>query len=365
MDQLTWLSLLAAVSIALMTTHVTFAGDATDRWKKRMPGSLVVSTYAPTDELRRHCPDFMSPLKERGIRGGFTPDCESRLDEHFANEVPRQMPFEAKDARITWRYVFDQPQVKRKIVLDAITNPECQEFPNEPSADHIAEECRVDVIADYATLKYNCTSGFYNSRGLLNNGIEFPWWYAFSIMRLFDNESYWRTRWRIENVYFRSAWISAKCAGLPDDALASLGVFENTSEFGGKPAPGEEDWWWAEQSFEAYQLMGIADQLSANFNRIDYGYDFDSIRSWQLVQPVVAELLQIKDLGRDPRSSELKTARLKHYIAAQTWIKKRRKDVSEDWLIRQVGEFSDEELAQAVDEATKMMHQQEVGTKWN
>lgn len=349
-----------------MTTSITLANDGFARWEKRIPGTPVTTvSYEPTDDLHRHCPDFIGTLEERGDRGGFTPDCEVRLDERFFDEVPPLMPFEAKDNRITWRYVFEDPMVKRRLVLDALAKPECLSVSDDAPNSDLAERCRVDAIADYATLKYKCASGYYRLRARIEDGVNLPWWYVNSIERIFNNESYWQKRYGFENGYFRYAWIVAKCAGLPDRTLDSLGVFDNTAEFGGEPAPGEENWWWAEQGFEAYQLMEVADRLFDNLLRTKYGYETEALSVWQRVQPVMAELLQVKDPGDYPSAAETNAARLKHFVSAQTWMKKRRKDVSEDWLLEQVGEYSDEELTHAAEEATEMMNRQGVGTSWN
>ena len=185
--------------------------------------------------------------------------------------------------------------------------------------------------------------------------------------RIFDNDSYWQTRWRQEYLFYHHAWIAAKCAGVPHGALASLGVFEDTMELGGSPAPGEEDWWWAEQGFEAYKLMDVADRLSSNFTRIEYGYDSESkIKSaWQGIHPLMAEVLKVKEPGNFSNAAEEKVARLKHFIAASTWMKMLREDVDQDWLLEHIGEYSDDEFAQAAEEAKEMMDKQGVGKTWN
>ncbi|MCY4095774.1 MAG: hypothetical protein OXG05_11710 [Gammaproteobacteria bacterium] len=360
MRQLIGFSALALLSFTLMNTSALSADEGFERWEKRIPGHPVAFSNEPTTDLHLHCPEFVGPLEERGVRGGFTPGCEARLDEQYLDEIPPLMPFEAADNRVSWRYVFDQPHVKRSLVLDALSNPECLSALNDVAPDALAERCRADAIADYAVLKYQCGGDYYGIRSRIANGTESPWWYTYRLERLIDNESYWRKRWGVERAYFRYAWITAKCAGLPDGVLASLGVFDDSKEFGGDPAPDEENWWWAEQGFEAYQLMGIADQLSTELTRTAYGYDPISITTWQRVEPVMAEVLQVKDPGEYVDASQEKAARLKHFVAASTWMKIRRSDkVSEDWLLEQVGEFSNEELEQAASEATTMMAKQE------
>ena len=365
MRQLIRFFALTVLSFALMYPSVLSADEGFERWWKRIPGQPVRLNFESTSELHHHCPEFVGPLAERGVRGGFTQDCEARLDEQFFNEIPPLMPFTAKDNRITWRYVFDQPEVKRWRVRDALSNPECLSASDDMASDGLADRCHVDALVDYAVLKYQCAGDYYGTRGRIDEGIELPWYYVFPLERLFNNESYWRKRWGIENGYFRYAWITAKCAGLPDGVLASLGVFENTMDFGGEPAQGEEDWWWAEQGFEAFQLMGVAERLFANLSRTKYGEETDTLSIWQRVEPVMAELVQIKHQSTFSNPAEFKPARLKHFVAAQTWMKKRRTAVNEVWLLEQVGEFSDQELAQASEEATAMMYKQGVGTTWN
>ena len=365
MSYLTRLSSFALLMIASATTSVLLANEGFERWEKRIPGHPVAISYESTHDLHRHCPDFLGPLEERGVLGGFTPECEAHLDELYFDEIPPLMPFEATDQRITWRYVFDRPWAKRRLVLDALANPTCLLVQDQIASNHLVEDCRVDAIADYAVLKYQCASGYYRIRGRIKNGIELPWWYVFPLERFFDNESYWRKRSGIERAYFRYAWVAAKCAGLANDILPSLRIFESTLDIGGEPASGEEGWWWAEQGYEAYQLMGVADRLFDNLTRTKYGYKMETLSVWQRVQPVMAELIQIKSFGSSTNAAEEKTARLKHFIAAQTWIKKRRTNVNEDWLLEQIGDYSDEELAQAAEEATVMMSKQGVGTAWN
>ncbi len=360
------ISALTILIVALMSSSTTWANAELEVWEKRIPGrSSLYVTYAPTHDLHEHCPDLIGPLEKRGFHGGFTPECEARLDTQFFDYIPPRVPLEATDNRITWRYVFDQPLIKRRLVLDALSKPECVSVAEEAVTDHLAERCHVNAIADYATLKYKCGSGYHRLRNRIDEGIELPWYYVFPLERVFDNESYWRKRWGIENGYFRNVWIAAKCKALPDDVLASLEAFENVADLGGEPAPGEEDWWWLEQGFEAYLLMGIADRLSANLTRTKYGYESEKLSVWQRVEPVFTELMQVKEQSVHSSAAEVKAARLKHFIAAQTWIKKRRTNINEDWLLEQIGDYSDEELAQAAEEATAMMNKQGFGTTWN
>lgn len=365
MSFVTRLSAFTILMFASATTSVLSANEAFERWEKRIPGHHVAISYESTYELHRHCADFLGPLEERGVLGGFTPECEAHLDELYLDEIPPLMPFEATDHRITWRHVFDRPWAKRRLVLDALDNPACLMAPDQLASNRLTEDCRVDAIADYAVLKYQCASGYYRIRGRIEQGIELPWWYVFPLERFLDNESYWRKRSGIERAYFRYAWIAAKCAGLANDVLPSLRRFEITPDFGGEPESGEEGWWWAEQGYEAYLLMGVADRLFDNLTQTKYGYRTETLSVWQRVQPVMAELIQVKRFSSTTNATGEKTARLKHFIAAQTWIKKRRTNVSEDWLREQIGEYSDEELTQAAEEARAMMNEQEVGTNWN
>ena len=324
----------------------------------RMPGVPPHWSGESTEDFHANCPGFDEPTAERGIRGGFTRQCETRLDQKFLNEIPLLTPITANDSTLTWRHVFDEPLTKRKIVLEALNDPTCRSDNLSTDANEVEQLCNAAEIADFAVLKFKCGGNISDIQRFIANGISYPWWLNL-YHRVFESDTYWQRRWGVENAYFRHAWIAAKCAGVPKEAFESLGVFENTMVFGGAPQPGEEHWWWAEQGFEAYKLMEIAGRLSSNLTRTEYGYEPESISSWQRVQPVMAELLKFKDPGNYSNAAEEKKARLKHFIAIKTWMKIRRTEVSENWLLEQVGEFSDEELNQAADDANSMMAKQE------
>lgn len=346
----------------------SFFTHATEHAQAPATEARTVGTHAnwdgeSTEDLHLNCPDFLEPLAERGVRGGFTAQCEAILDQRFGEEMVAWAPIYAKDRTLTWRYVFDEPLTKRRIVLDSLGDPDCTTSDNHPIGDELVEKCNANAIADFAALKYECSAGLPSIHRFIKDGFEVPD-YLSVVERIFDNDSYWEKRWRLEYAFFRQAWIAAKCAGLPEKALDSLDVIENTMNLGGSPAPGEEDWWRVEQGFEAYQLMGIAARLSSNLARSEYGYERETLSSWQRIHPVMAELLKVKDPGEYPSAEEEKAARLKHYIAASTWIRMKQAKVNRDWLLRQVGEFSDEELAQAADEAATMMAKQGVGETW-
>ena len=203
----------------------------------RRPGRIAHWSDESTRDLHRHCRKLSRPLSQRGVRDGFTSRCEARLDQRFLDEVPVLMPIAAEENTLTWRHAFADPLGKRRIVLDVLADPECQVADDEVRHD-LAQRCSADLVADYAVLKYKCASGLYRVRDRIEPGIREPW--------------------KANVAHFRHAWHAAKCAGVPPEALASLNVFPDSMEFLGEPAPGEEHWWWAEQGFEAYQLMGIA-----------------------------------------------------------------------------------------------------------
>lgn len=355
---------ICVLCLALMTTSTPQATESFPSWETRTPGHPSAVSYAPTEWLHELCPDFVKPLADRGARGGFTAECEVQLDKIFLNEIPPLMPIHAQDNRISWQYVFDQPLAKREIVLDVLAKPECR-MGFDVSTQGMPEDCRVDALVDYAVLKYQCAAAYFENRQRIEDGIVHSWLDNFSIARLFEDEAAAKRRMGPEWAYFRFAWVVAKCAGVPSEALASLGEFENTLTFAGEPKVGEEGWWWAEQGFEAYELMGIAAQLSENVQRTSYGYNFDSRSTWQMVEPVMAELIQIKELADLTDSDDSKVAQLKHLISTQVWKTKRRTRVDETWLLSQFGEYSNEELQKATDGALAMMKEQGVGTKWN
>lgn len=304
----------------------------------RRPGRIAHWSDESTRDLHRHCRNLSKPLSKRGVRDGFTSRCEARLDQRFLDEVPVLMPIAAEENTLTWRHAFDDPLGKRRIVLDVLADPECQVADDEVRHD-LAQRCSADLVADYAVLKYKCASGLYRVRGRIEPGIREPW--------------------KANVAHFRHAWHAAKCAGVPPEALASLNVFPDSMEFLGEPALGEEHWWWAEQGFEAYQLMGIADRLAAHITRTEYGYEPGDISTWQRVQPVMAEVLKVKDPGRYETPAERKMARLKHAVATTWWMRIRRVNVDTTWLMQQVGVFTQEEYDQATESAHAMMTMQD------
>ena len=327
----------------------------------RQPGRSPDWSGESTEDFHRHCPGFDEPVARRGVRGAFTTQCEARLDQRFLDEVPLLTPITAADKTLTWRHVFHDPLGKRQLVLDTLADPVCKPAVDGEIRHDLQARCHADAVADYAVLKYKCASGLFRIGRRIASGIDYP--PLFNLLeRLSDNDEYWRKRWGVENAYFRHAWIAAKCAGIPEAALASLGAIPNAMEFGGKPAPGEEHWWWAEQGFEAYQLMGVADRLASHLSRTEYGYEPAEISVWQRVQPVVAEVLKVKDPGRLRGSADERMARLKHVVATTHWALIRRIDIDDTWLRGQVGKFSSEELAQATKAAQAMMAKQDASS---
>ena len=323
----------------------------------RKAGTYVVWPGDSTEEINLRCPGFLEPLTERGVRGGFTEQCESRLDQEFLGKIPIAMPIHANDSTLIWQYVFDEPLVKQKIVLKTLADPNCMITEVRSSGDELVDRCRVNTIADYAVLKYMCTGALFRIHKFIEDGYD-PSRYLSAFERLFDNDSYWKKRWRQEYLFYHHGWIAAKCAGVPQEAFVSLGMLDDTTELREIPTPGEDDWWWIEQGIEAYRLLGVVDRLSSNLVRAEYGYKKETLTSWQAVDPIMAEFIKVNNPGDYPHTAEAKAARLKHFIAASTHIKIWQANIDQDWLLKQVGEFSDDELTQAAEDATEMMSKQ-------
>lgn len=349
-----WLS---ALVLAVIPNHAS--------WDQRLPGKPdVIVPELRTDPLDQFCPGFLEPLSKRNVRDGFTSECEARLDEYFLDKIPPLMPFSASDHRISWRYVFDQPLVKRRLVLESLEDTECQSSNKNSSSVDLAERCNVSAIADFATFKYQCAGGYFDQRARIRNGMPDPRGYTHKRKRSDEDDSeievYIDTGW----AYYRYAWIAAKCDAVPPEALASLDIFESSLTFDGRPKGGEEGWWWVEQGFEAYRLMGIADNLSNELSRTTYGYEQESISNWQSVNPVIAELIRLKELLlRRNRYSDM-APYLKHAIAAQIWKKKRPTNMDPVWLLDQIGKADYEDWQRATEEVLTMMKQQGVESRW-
>ena len=235
--------------------------------------------------------------------------------------------------------------------------------PESIGGNDLSKRCHSEIVADFAVLKYQCASGLFDRYHRIKRGTEVSWRYEIALERWFDNDLYWQKRYGSERAFFRYAWIAAKCAAVPREALASLDVIPNVMHFEGEPLPGQENWWWAEQGYEAYELMAIASDLDASISRIEYGYEPETISVWQRVQPVMAEVLKVKNAGAGLSEEEVRSARLKHLVATNTWLAIRsRVRLDNSLLSDQVGEFSAEEYEQASAAAQAMMENQQVST---
>ena len=220
-----------------------------------------------------------------------------------------------------------------------------------------AEPCDLDAMAAFAILKYQCGGRRNAMRRRIDPGIHMVVEQA-GLDNLADNTDYWRRRTEVERGYYRNAWLAAKCDDLPQGALASFVAEGDTTAFPSDPRlppriynarstahdplPGEEGWWWAEQAWEAYGLMSRAyavDRSSGRrrFGPIHYEYGAPARGSWQHLDPLLAEIVQLKRWGLPIEWEESRRPRLDHAYLATIYAAAQGLSLDRNWLAAQIG----------------------------
>ena len=311
--------------------------------------SVDISTDAGWAQVVDSCVALAEPMTSRlSPVGGFTAECEAALDRRFLDTVPSSVPVLARDDSLTWRHVFSAPSRSREKSLQVLT-AQCREA---------TRECDVHALAAFAVLKYQCGGRRYSMLQRIGPGIYEVIARA-ALDDLADNAEYWRRREDIETAYYRTAWLAAKCDAIPDGVLTSFVDAGRTSAFpradpripprivdvapvGHHPRPGQQGWWWAEQAWEAYQLMRYAsavDQLHADrYVSFRYEYGRPDPNSWQGADPLLAEIVQLKR-WRDPVDrGKYRNNRLRHAYLASIWADAQDVVLDRKWLFAQIGD---------------------------
>ena len=281
------------------------------------------------------------------VRGGFTPACEAALDRQFTDTPPAAMPIAARDGSLTWREVFSSPSENRE-KADGALRTRC---PN------VERDCDLGALAAFAVLKYQCGGRRSEMLRHIGPGIHEAVERA-DLEGLADNTVYWRRRAEVERAYYRTAWLAAKCAAVPHGVLASFVPEGRTSAFpssdprvqptivnvtpvGHEPEPGQEGWWWAEQAWEAYQLLRYAaavDQVrgAGRFIPSQYEYGPPKPGSWQRDDPLLAEIVKLKWL-KNPLFEHDRERLVLHAYLAATWATGQNLVLDREWLSTEVG----------------------------
>ncbi len=336
------------------------------------PDQMSVAEVA---DLGNYCPDLRAPLAERlSPLGGFTPACEAALDRRYLDLTP-VMPITAGNGSFTWRRIFAQPLEKRRKTIKALQHS-C-EF-NDGTSSESEDACDLNTLAEFGLLKYQCGGRQFHMLNRITPGIAAAVAEA-ELDGTADNFLYWERRWEVEDGYYRNAWLAAKCARIPEAALGSLvpedeqSAFPgprgappwiaNVRSFRGTPESGQEGWWWAEQVWEATQIMAYAfarDQRhQQQLAMAAYSYTVLEPGSSQQEHPLQAEIVQLKRRGAwQPSWETNRPTRLMHAYMALVWASAMQIDLDRNWLFAQVGRFSQEEWENAKGDAHRIMDAQ-------
>ena len=316
--------------------------------ERRRPEPVLGADGSGWDDVSRLCQGLVEPLTYRlSARGGFTVECERALDWQFLDTPPTDVPLTARDGSLTWREVFASPEESRRKAEEAIGR----------RCANVERDCDLNALAAFAVLKYQCGGRRYGMLDGIGPGIHEGVERA-GLDHLADNMVYWRRREEVERAYYRTAWLAAKCAALPQGALASFvpegrtwafplsdpripPKLRNVTSVGHDPEPGQEGWWWAEQAWEAYQLMSRAFAMdrrgTGQLMVTAYEYGHPKTGSWQSRDPLMAEIVELKRWASLFEWEKNRQKRLNHAYLAATWASTQGLHLDRGWLFAQVG----------------------------
>ena len=356
-----------AATAPLVGSHPAPAVDTVER---SPPDSSSGADRLDWADVYNSCQGLAEPLADRiSVRGGFTTDCEAALDRHFLDQPPIAVPLQAVDGSLVWRRIFSSPRHSRENAERAMGR----------SCAEVERDCDLDALAAFAVPKYQCGGRWYAMLRHIGPGIHQVVEQA-GLDDLTDNTVYWRRRIGVERAYYRNAWLAAKCDDLPQGVLDTFAPEGRTSAFpvdprlppriynvtrtAHDPRPGEERWWWADQAWEAYQLMSRAYALdrrgAQRFGSIHYTYKNPAPGSWQSQDPLIAEIVQLKRWGRPSEAwEENRRHRLNHAYLATICATAQSLTLDGKWLSTHIGRpVSKEEWDEAGRRAERLLRAQ-------
>lgn len=325
---------------------------------------------SPWADIYHLCQGLAAPLTDRlSVLTGFTTDCEAALDRHFLQQSPTSVPLVARDGSLTWAGVFSTPRENRDRAAQAMLR----------RCSNLKHDCDLDALARFAILKYQCGGKRHQMLGHIRPGVH-EVIVRTDLDKLADNTVYWARRDEVQKTYYQTAWLAAKCASLPDGVLASIVPNHQTShplpnrsdsratngpvQLAHDPRSGEEGWWWAEQAWESYRLMRRASVLDQRhekrFHPFRYEYGPAMLGSWQHQDPLIAEVIQLKQWGTSFEWDENRPQRLVHAYLASIWANGDELVLDSAWISTQVGApITDEEWNTARLTAHRILRAQE------
>ena len=214
------------------------AQTATRRIEAASPTPLQESP-----DLAYHCA-ALSDLMDSGDPGVGWPeshdvsdDCTAALDRRFLDAPVSNTMLPASSAP-SWRQVFSGFPAKAETVWAAVQNENC-DVPDGGIRPHLASDCAARAMAEVAVFAGACgvahSEQWIDGTGL-PRGVPRDNIYGHYLSRVLpghlrtpvdalasassDQDSYWRDRERLEELYLRTAWTKYKCDSLRSTALA-------------------------------------------------------------------------------------------------------------------------------------------------
>ena len=171
--------------------------------------SVAVAEPAPEldhDTLWRLCPSLWGELSD---------DCMAALEARYADRAAGLRDFDIPplplSTSITWRQVYADPAATRRIVADALRNPECR-VPEGQVRPDLGEVCAADAMTRFAILQQQCglillKKGSGASRQRIWESVSS----SIENDKSLDFDEYHRHRTNIDEDEFRGTWHVRKC----------------------------------------------------------------------------------------------------------------------------------------------------------
>ena len=203
-------------------------GNGTDPPPAAATTSVAVAEPAQEldhDTLWRLCPSLW---------GKFSDDCMAALEARYVDRPGQlrrfSMPPFPPGTPITWRQVYADPAATRRIVADALRNPQCRVAEGQVRLD-LREVCAADAITRLAILQQQCGVILEDT-----TDSTAQWLRESALSRLendasLDSDEYHRRRTEEDEGGFWGAWHVRKCRAAESTVTAWLPEF---------PAPPED-----------------------------------------------------------------------------------------------------------------------------
>ena len=220
----------------------------TDSASRNNSANSAIVSAIPEGTLRYDCSALYDqleepiPSEERMRIAYATPRCKAALEERFL-DAPTSNTILTLSRPLTWRRVFENTSTKIARVIDTLDNESCDVAVGD-ILEELGSDCAASASVDVAVLALVCTT--MHSEPLLDSSTGLPVGvprenpYGHHLSRLLpgslqtslerlaadsgDQESYWRDRERIEELYFRTAWTKYEC---DSRATVARAIFED------------------------------------------------------------------------------------------------------------------------------------------